>query len=115
MMPKLGQLGAGCWTVRLYRRFLFATALVTAGSPSVHSSEMDTAKITCRAFLASGRDNMGAIFMWLRGYHAGKTGVIPFQSSDPYAARLGLYCGQHPDANLIEASEQILTDLDHGT
>jgi hypothetical protein len=21
---------------------------------------------------------------WLRGYHAGKTGVIPYQSPDPY-------------------------------
>src|SRR4030095_1532486 len=41
MMPKLGQLGAGCWTVGLYRRFLFSTALVTAGSPRVDSSAME--------------------------------------------------------------------------
>ena len=98
--------------VRLYRCLFFAAALVTAGSPSAHSNEMDPAKITCRAFIASGRDNMAAIFMWLRGYHAGRTGVIPFQSSGPYGGRLGLYCGQHPEANLIEASEQILTNLD---
>ena len=44
--------------------------------------------------------------------HAGKTGVIAYQALDAYGGRLGFFCKQHPDANLIEASEQILTDLD---
>ena len=57
---------------------------------------------------------MAALISWLRGYHAGKTGVIPFQSPNPYGGRLGFYCKQHPDANLIDSSEQILTTIDHG-
>lgn len=57
---------------------------------------------------------MAALFSWLRGYHAGKSGIIPFESPSPYGGRLGFYCRQHPDANLIEASEQILTDLERG-
>ena len=69
---------------------------------------------TCRRFLASGQANMAALISWLRGYHAGKTGMIPFQSPDPDGGRLGFYCKQHPDANLIDASEQILTALDQG-
>jgi hypothetical protein len=89
-------------------------AAVLAAVPSAHGKEMNAAKITCGAFLASGRDNMAAIIMWLRGYHAGKTGIIPYQSPDPYGGRLGFYCKQHPAANLIDASEQILTDLDRG-
>jgi acid stress chaperone HdeB len=80
--------------------------------PSAHSSEMDNRTITCRAFLASGQANMAALISWLRGYHAGKTGIVPYQSPDPYGGKLGFYCKQHPDANLIEASEQILTALD---
>ena len=32
--------------------------------------------------LASGQANMAALISWLRGYHAGKTGVIPYQSPD---------------------------------
>jgi hypothetical protein len=35
-------------------------------------------------------------------------------SPDAYGGRLGFFCKQHPDTNLIEASEQILTDLDRG-
>ena len=82
--------------------------------PSVQSKELNNGTITCRQFLASGQANMAALISWLRGYHAGKTGVISYQSSDPYGGRLGFYCKQHPDANLIDASEQILTALDQG-
>jgi hypothetical protein len=57
---------------------------------------------------------MAALINWLRGYHAGKTGIIPYQFPDPYGGQLGFYCKQHPDANLIEASEQILAVLDRG-
>ena len=52
---------------------------------------------------------MAATIMWLRGYHAGKTGVIPSHSNVPYGGRLGFYCGQHPNARVIDASEQILS------
>lgn len=33
-------------------------------------------------------------------------------SARPDGGRLGFYCRQHPDANLIETSEQILGELD---
>jgi hypothetical protein len=46
--------------------------------------------------------------------HAGKTGVVPYQVPDAYGGRLGFFCKQHPGANLIETSEQILADLDRG-
>ena len=58
---------------------------------------------------------MAALIMWLRGYHAGKTGASAFQSPNPYGGRLGFYCKQHADANLIDASEPILTTIDRGT
>jgi hypothetical protein len=57
---------------------------------------------------------MAALFSWLRGYHAGKTGIVPFQTPDAFGGRLGFYCKQHPDDNLIESSEQILSELDRG-
>ena len=87
-------------------------AVVALAVPSAHSKEINNAGITCGAFLASGQANMAALISWLRGYHAGKSGVIPYQAPDPYGGRLGFYCGHHPDANLIETSEKILTELD---
>jgi hypothetical protein len=101
--------------MRLYRRVLFAVTLVLAAAPSANSFDM--AKITCRTFAASGHDNMVAIIMWLRGYHAGRTGIVAATDTSEahiYGGRLGRYCTQHPDANLIDASEQILSDEDRG-
>ena len=75
------------------------------------------AKVTCRAFIASGHDNMAAMIMWLRGYHSGKLGVIAATDTAEmrfYGGRLGRYCKAHPDASVIDASEQILSDEDRG-
>lgn len=92
---------------------MLAVAYATA-APSADGKELDNRTITCPAFLAAGQNNMAALIMWLLGYHAGKTGIIPYQDGGPYAGRLGTFCKQHPDANLIETSENILTELDHG-
>jgi hypothetical protein len=96
------------------RVYCFAFLAIFLVAPSAHSRELDLRLVTCRAFLQSGQDNMAAAIMWLRGYHAGKTGIIPFQSPDPYGGRLGTYCAHHPDSNVIEASEEILSALDQG-
>jgi acid stress chaperone HdeB len=88
---------------------------LATGSPSAQNKQLDNRTITCREFLASGQANMAALISWLRGYHAGKTSVIPINHSTPMAAGWGFYCKQHPDANLIDASEQILTTIDRGT
>jgi hypothetical protein len=63
--------------------------------------------VSCRAFLGSGQANMAAIIMWLRGYHAGKRGVIDVidqPPTDPYGGRLGHYCKEHLGESVIDAS-----------
>jgi hypothetical protein len=50
-------------------------AALATGGPSAQSKELDNRTITCREFLASGQANMAALISWLRGYHAGKTGL----------------------------------------
>lgn len=57
---------------------------------------------------------MAPMMMWLRGYHAGKIGTIPYDSADRWPARLGFYCRNHPDDNLIEVSERLLSEQDRG-
>lgn len=99
--------------MRRYCRVLLATAVfAAAGEASVHAA--DYGRLTCGNFLASGKDSMAVIIWWLRGYHAGKTGVAVFDPKDAYAGRLGFYCGSHRGDNLIDTSERILSDLDHG-
>jgi acid stress chaperone HdeB len=101
----------------LYRWVCFATALaffLLIGSSAASARSRDVSLITCGEFLASGQANMAVIITWLRGYHAGKSGVIPYDAGDPYAGRLGSYCGNHREANLLETSERILAELDRG-
>jgi hypothetical protein len=96
-----------------FRRCVFVAILIAiTGLPAARGS--DYSKVTCREFLASGQANMAALFMFLRGYHAGMSGIVSFDQQGPYAARLGYYCKNHPNANLIESSERILSEVDRG-
>jgi hypothetical protein len=68
--------------MRPYCCVLPAAVLATTVS-SAHCGELDNSKISCRELLASGLANMAALITGFWGYHAGKTGIIPFQSSSP--------------------------------
>jgi hypothetical protein len=69
--------------MRLCRSVLLAILLA---APNASDGQMlDNRTITCREFLASGKANMAALISWLRGYHAGKTGIIPHLFHDAYA------------------------------
>ena len=103
----------GCVIARLFLAVLLLIGMVTE-TRAQNIGTSDYGALTCRDFLRSGKDNMAVIIWWLRGHHAGRTGVNSFDAKDPYPKRLGFFCGSHPGANLIETSEQILTDLDRG-
>ena len=98
--------------MRLSRGAALAGTIALIAARGAHG--LDFSQITCGSFLASGERNMAALIMFLRGYHAGRTGTIAYNSADPYGAKLGSYCRQHPAANLIQSSEKILNDLDRG-
>jgi acid stress chaperone HdeB len=107
------------FTVTPMRRYcctLFAAVLAVAGA-SHALADFDMAHVTCGGFLASGPANMKVIIMWLRGYHAGKSGAVARTHTAEmraYGRKLGRYCRMHPNARVIDASEQILTDEDQG-
>ena len=94
---------------------LALASVAVAQANAQNAGTRDYGALTCRDFVGSGKDNMAVIIWWLRGHHAGKTGVNSFDPKDAYAKRLGFFCGSNPRANLIEASERILNDLDRGT
>lgn len=103
--------------MRIYRCALFAALLVVIGVPHAFA-DFDIGKVTCRAFLASGHANMKVIIMWLRGYHAGRSGTVARTTTAEmraYGGRLGYYCKNHPNVRVIDASEKILAEEDQGT
>jgi hypothetical protein len=64
---------------------LLTVVLITAelaGAGVASGQTRDYGALTCGNFLASGHDNMAVIIWWLRGHHAGKTGVNSFDPKD---------------------------------
>jgi hypothetical protein len=101
--------------MRRHRSIVIAGALLAAAAPSAHG--FDLKHLSCSGFLASGQDDMKAIIMWLRGYHAGRSGIIASTDKteiSAYGGRLGHYCKAHPDVGVIQASEQLLDEQEHG-
>ena len=95
--------------MRLYRGLIVA-ALVFAGTSNALS--LDMAHITCGIFATASDDDIGVVIMWLRGYHAGKTGSIAATDTaelQAYGLNLGRYCKDHAADPIIDASEKILT------
>jgi hypothetical protein len=91
-------------------RYVLIAALILIADNNIPPI-IDNGKLTCRDFL----NGMAGLISWLQGYHSGKT-VIPYASEavTHYGAKIGRYCKDHPDANLIETSEHILSEIDHG-
>jgi hypothetical protein len=76
--------------MRLYRRVLFAVVFVVTGAPHAHA-HADMSKVTCGAFLASGKANMAAIIMWLRGYLASRQAD---RTGPCFTSRFGIVAGR---------------------
>jgi hypothetical protein len=88
---------------------LIAAALVLASSQSALS--LDMAHVTCRGLATASNDDLAELVMWLRGYHAGKTGdmaATDIAELQEYGLDLGSYCKAHIDDLVIDASEKIL-------
>ena len=93
------------------RSSLLGIALMCAVASTARATDMS--QLTCPAFFATGHDNVAALIMWLRGYHAGETGTaILADSADmkSYGTALGTYCQKHPDSSILDASEHVLGD-----
>jgi hypothetical protein len=93
------------------RSSLLGIALMCAATSNAHATDMS--QLSCPAFFATGHDNVAAMIMWLRGYHAGKTGAATLADSadmKSFGTALGTYCKEHPDSSILGASEHVLTD-----
>jgi hypothetical protein len=97
-------------------RYVLIAVLISAADSNNIPPVIDNGKLTCRDFMGAGQNNMAALINWLLGYHSGKIGVIPYASeaTTHYGTKIGRYCKDHPNANLVETSEHILNDIDRG-
>ena len=91
---------------------LAATALAAflAFSPPAAAQVIDVSTIKCQDFLASGRDNIAAVMMWLSGYYANENDetTINFDTLKVTGEKLGKYCAENPSIGLLNAAEKVI-------
>jgi len=66
-------------------------------------------KLTRKQFAAYDKDNMSIIMMWLEGYTPRRRGCHHRLRQDGRdTALLIVYCGDHPDDDIIKAADEVL-------
>ena len=86
-------------------------AAMAAASPIMAAeNKLDLKTVTCKDFLAAGKDNIAVIITWLDAYYLGKNDppVIDFDRMAKSGAALGKYCGENSDASLSKAADQVM-------
>ena len=85
-------------------------AMMLAASPAL-AENLDLSTVTCKDFLAAGKDNISIILTWRDAYHLGKDAppVIDFDRMTKSGAALGKYCGENGDATLSQAADTVMS------
>jgi acid stress chaperone HdeB len=94
----------------LYATILAAALLLAVKPVLAEDSKIDMTKLTCSQFTAYDKDNMSIIMMWLEGYYTEEDddAVIDFGKMAGDTAHLLVYCGDHPDTDIIAASDEAM-------
>ncbi|HEX3884672.1 MAG TPA: HdeA/HdeB family chaperone [Stellaceae bacterium] len=85
-------------------------ATMLAVTPAL-AENLDLSTVTCKDFLAAGKDNISIILTWLDAYYLGKDAppVIDFDRMTKSGAALGKYCGENGDATLSKAADKVMS------
>ena len=88
---------------------LAAATMLWAAGPA-QAQQLDLATIKCKEFVASDKETVGYILMWLIGYYAEEDDppVVDFDKMKQSGGKLGAYCGTNPDHSLITAADKVL-------
>jgi acid stress chaperone HdeB len=94
----------------LYAAILAAAMLFTVNPVLAEDSKIEMSKLTCKQFAGYDKDNMSIIMMWLEGYYTkeDEDAVIDFGKMAGDTAHLLVYCGDHPDDDIIKAADEVL-------
>ena len=86
-------------------------AAMLAAAPALAENNLDLSKVTCKDFLAAGKDNISIILTWLDAYYLGKDDppVIDFDRMAKSGQALGKYCGENGDATVAKAADKVMS------
>jgi acid stress chaperone HdeB len=86
--------------------------LLATGSAVAEDSKIQMSELSCKQFAAYDKENMGTIMMWLEGYYSDDDddAVIDFGKMAGDTAKLLVYCGDHPDDDIITAADETMEE-----
>ena len=83
--------------------------LVSLTTPA-SAQRLDLSTLTCKDFIASKKENIGLILMWLHGYMNDDDSppIIDFDKFGKDSEKLAAYCAVNPTDGVMTAAEQVL-------
>lgn len=74
------------------------------------AQQLDLSTVTCKDFIASDKETIGFILMWLEGYYSEQDAkpIVDFDKLKGNGSRLGEYCGKNPSHSLITAADDVM-------
>ena len=91
---------------------ILTTAAMLSGALPAHAQQLDMSTVKCRDFVASSKENIALMLMWLQGYYSEEDAspIVDFDKMMKDAKKLGEYCAKNPDHSVITAAEESLDD-----
>ena len=88
---------------------LFIAAALLSSLPA-QAQQLDLATVTCKDFVASDKETIGLILMWLEGYYSDQDAkpIVDFDKMKTDGGKLGEYCGKNPGHSLITAADEVM-------
>jgi acid stress chaperone HdeB len=87
---------------------LAVTGALLSCAPAM-AEDIDLSAWTCKQFLSASKEDVGVILAWLDGYYKeeDEPPVIDTAALVVKAKKLGQYCAEHPDSDLISATDKL--------
>src|SRR6204780_5340526 len=87
---------------------LAVTGALLSCAPAM-AEDIDLSSWTCKQFLAASKEDVGVILAWLDGYYKeeDEPPVIDTAALVVKAKKLGQFCAEHPDSDLISATDKL--------
>jgi hypothetical protein len=88
---------------------ILVAAALFAALPA-KAQQLDLSTVTCKDFIASDKETIGFILMWLEGYYSEQDAkpIVDFDKLKGNGGRLGEYCGKNPSHSLITAADDVM-------
>ena len=93
-------------------RLLVAVALVATWLNTASAQRFDLDLISCRELLATDRQNVTYLVVWLRGFRteADEAMVLDLERLQADADKVTDFCAKNPDVKVLEAAQRLFVN-----